>query len=294
MYYFIVNPVSGNGRCAGIMKSLSGKLDSRKVEYEIAYTEAPGHAEELAAAAAERGAGAVVAVGGDGTVMEVAAGLLKSGGKAALGVIPGGTGNDYRRSFGIPMDAAGALDVVLDGKPTPADAALCNGKPFFNIGSVGFDVKVVEESLKMRALGALSYYAAVFKTLLFYKCGKMRLWIDGEQQEKDILISVIGNGLFYGGGMKVLPNADPGDGKFDVCVIDEIPRLKIAMLFPQFPSGGHVKFPFVHFYRCEKVVIDSMGEPFSVQADGEVWPGVTSAEFSILPGALMVLAPAAP
>jgi YegS/Rv2252/BmrU family lipid kinase len=295
MYYFIVNPVAGNGRCPGIMKTLAGKLDSRSVEYDIAYTEGPGHAEELAVGASEKGFEAVVAVGGDGTVMETAAGILRSGGRPALGIIPGGTGNDYRRSFGIPQDAADALGVVLDGRPMPADAGLFNGKPFFNIGSVGFDVTVVEECGRLKKVwGALAYHAAVFKTLAGYKCKKMRLWINGVLQEKEILISAIGNGLFYGNGMKVLPKAEPGDGSFDMCVVDKIPRFKIAMLFPQFTTGGHVKFPFVKFYRCEKVVIESTGEPFSVQTDGEVWPGVTSAEFSILPGALKVLAPIAP
>jgi diacylglycerol kinase (ATP) len=295
MHYFIVNPVAGNGRCPGIMQGLSERLKTRDIEYEVAFTKAPGHAEELASEAAKGGCEAVVAVGGDGTVMEAAAGLLKSGGAAALGIIPGGTGNDYRRSFDIPMDAAGALEVVLGGERRCADAGLFNGKPFFNIGSVGFDVAVVEESGRMKkALGALSYYVAVFKTLAGYKCRKMRLWINGVLQEKEILISAIGNGLFYGGGMKVLPKAETGDGSFDVCVVDKIPRLKIAMLFPQFTTGSHGKFPFVKFYRCEKVVIDSMGEPFSVQTDGEVFSGITSAEFSILPGALKVLAPAVP
>ena len=295
MHYFIVNPVAGNGRCPGIMKSLTGALKARGMEYDVAFTQSPGHAEELAEAASRSGCAAVVAVGGDGTVMEAAAGLLKAGGTVPLGIIPGGTGNDYRRSFGIPQDAAGALGIVLDGVPRETDAGLFNGKPFFNIGSVGFDVTVVEESGRMKkALGALSYYAAVFKTLANYKCRKMRLWINGVLQEKEILISAIGNGLFYGGGMKVLPKAEPGDGSFDVCVVDKIPRFKIAMLFPQFTTGSHGKFPFVKFYRCEKVVIDSMGAPFSVQTDGEVFTGITSAEFKILPGALKVLAPAVP
>lgn len=292
MYYFIVNPVAGHGRCPKIMRSISSLLLKRNIKHEVVMTQSAGHAEELTASAVAAGYGAIVAVGGDGTVMEAAAGLLRAGGSAALGIIPGGTGNDYRRSLGIPMDSAGALDIVLDGNHRQVDAGLFNGKPFFNIGSVGFDVSVVEESRRIKAPGGLSYYIAVFTTLARYRCRRMRLWVDNVLQEKEILLSAIGNGLFYGGGMKVLPKADPGDGSLDMCVIDSIPRYKIAMLFPQFPSGGHVKYPFVSFYRCKNIIIDSNGEPFSVQTDGEMHRGVTSAEFSILPGALKVLAPA--
>ena len=292
MYYFIVNPVAGHGRCPKIMQALSKILLTKKIEHEIVITKSAGHAEQLATAAASAGYRAVVAVGGDGTVMETAAGLLKAGGTAALGIIPGGTGNDYRRSLGIPMDAECALNIVLDGEQKQVDAGLFNGKPFFNIGSIGFDVSVVEQSRRIRAPGGLAYYLAVFITLMRYRCRKMRLWVDNVLQEKEMLLTAIGNGLFYGGGMKVLPDAEPGDGSLDVCVVEKIPRFKIAMLFPQFPSGRHGKFPFVRFYRCKKVVIDSMGEPFAVQTDGEVHSGVTNAEFMILPGALKVLAPA--
>ncbi len=292
MYYFIVNPIAGNGRCPGIMDSMAKILRERSVEFDVASTEYPGHAEQLAQQAAASGCHAVVAVGGDGTVMEAAAGILKAGGNTALGIIPGGTGNDYRHSLGIPTDVSGALEVLLNSAPRQVDAGLFNGKPFFNIGSVGFDVSVVEESLRIRSLGKLSYYAAVFTTLVRYRSRKMRLWLNGVLEEKEMLLTAIGNGMFYGSGMKVLPKAKPEDGSFDVLVVDKIPPHKIAMLFPQFPSGGHEKFPFVKFYRCEKVVLDAGGEPFTVQTDGELHRGVTSAEFMVLPGALRVLAPA--
>jgi diacylglycerol kinase (ATP) len=291
MYYFIVNPIAGAGRCPAIMSSLSTILKDRGIAHEIVVTTSSGHAEQLAAAAASSYS-AVVAVGGDGTVLETAAGLLKAGGSAALGIIPGGTGNDYRRNFGIPMNAQDALGVVLSGTAKQVDAGLFNGKPFFNIGSVGFDVSVVESAMRMRALGGIAYYLAVFKTIALYRCKKMRLWLDGVLQEKEIMLSAIGNGLYYGGGMKVLPMADVGDGSFDVCIVDKILKYKMLMLFPKFPSGGHIKFPFVKFYRCKKVVVDKMGEPFSVQTDGEVHQGITSAEFSILPSAIRVLVPA--
>lgn len=294
MYYFIVNPVAGGGRCPEIMAALSAVLHSRRIAHEVVVTESAGHATALAEAASKAGYPHVVAVGGDGTVLETAAGLLKAANGSLLGIIPGGTGNDYRRSFDIPMDARGALDIVLSGSSRLVDAGLFNGRPFFNIGSVGFDVAVVETAAGMKKLGALSYYASVFKTLVSYRCRRMKLWFDGMLQEKEILLSAVGIGLFYGGGMKVLPHSETGDGRFDVCVVDSISRLRIAMLFPNFPTGAHEKFPFVRFHRCEKVVIESTGEPFSVQTDGELYREIVTAEFNILPGVLKVLSPASP
>jgi diacylglycerol kinase family enzyme len=191
----------------------------------------------------------------------------------------------------IPIDCADALEIVLKGHSRAVDAGLFNGKLFLNIGGMGFDAAVVEATQKMKWLGSLSYYAAVFRTLIWYRARRVRLWIDDVMQEQEFLMTAVGNGRFYGGGMKVLPESDPSDGKLDVCTVDSIPPLKIAALFPQFPTGGHVKFPFVKFYRCAQVRIESLNGAFSVQTDGEVYSGITAAHFSILPAALRVLVP---
>ena len=291
MYCFIVNPVAGHGKCLKLMNMLTEVLLSRNIEYEVVYSDAAGHAKTLAFQAVGRGCDTVVVVGGDGTLKEAAAGIVEAGGKAVLGIIPGGTGNDYRRSMNIPIECIDALEIVLKGHSRSVDAALFNGELFLNIGSAGFDASVVETTKKMKWMGAMSYYAAVFMTLMQYRSQKVRLWIDDVLQEKEFLLMAVGNGTYYGGGMKAMPEAVPDDGKMDVFTVDNIPRYKIAMLFPQFPTGGHVKFPFVKFYRCEQMRIETLGEPFSVQTDGEVYSGIRTAQFSILPGALRVLVP---
>ncbi len=292
MYCFIVNPVAGHGRCLKLMEELTKKLLHKNIEYEVVYTDAAGHAQTLARQAVEKGCSTVVVVGGDGTIKEAAAGIVDSGGSVPLGIIPGGTGNDYRRTMDIPLDCLAALDIVLGGKTRLVDAATFNGKLFLNIGSAGFDAAVVVATSQLKWMGRLSYYAAVFLTLLGYRPRRMRLWLDGEAQpERDILLLAAGNGRFYGGGMKALPQSEFDDGLLDVCAVDGIPPWKIAALFPQFPTGGHGKYPFVHFRRCAQVRVVSLNGPFSVQTDGEVYSGVTEANFCVVPSALRVLAP---
>lgn len=294
MYCFIVNPVAGHGRCLRLMELLTQKLLHQNVEYEVVYTDKAGHAQALAGEAAHRGCSAVVVVGGDGTVKEAAAGLVEAGGSVPLGIIPGGTGNDYRRVLGIPLDCLEALDVILQGTRRTVDAATFNGKLFLNIGSAGFDAAVVRTTSRLKWLGALSYYAAVFLTLVGYRARRVRLWVDDVLvQERDMLLMAAGNGCYYGGGMKALPQSQPDDGILEVCVADGVPPWKIAALFPQFTVGGHGRFSFVHFHRCTSVRVESLKGTFAVQTDGEVYEDVTDALFRVLPRALQVLAPSA-
>lgn len=292
MYCFIVNPVAGHGRCLKLMQELTKSLLHKNIEYEVVYTDAAGHAQTLAREAVKKGCGAVVVVGGDGTVKEAAAGIVDAGGGVPLGIIPGGTGNDYRRTLGIPLDCVEALDVVLRGKARTVDAATFNGRLFLNIGSAGFDAAVVQATGRLKWLGRLSYSVAVFMTLLGYRPRRMRLFVDDVLvQEREMLLMAAGNGCFYGGGMKALPQSQPDDGKLDVCVADGVPPWKIAALFPQFTVGGHGKFSFVHFHRCVQVRVESLNGGFPVQTDGELYANVTSAQFCVLPQALRVLAP---
>ena len=289
MIFFIVNSVARGGRGLLVMEDVAAQLRARGIPFGVRLTEYAGHATELAREAALSGAERVVALGGDGTVREVAAGILESGKRAALGIIPCGTGNDYRRTLNIPDSPMAALELVLACGTRMVDAAQVNGFTYCNIASVGFDTSVVEAARSIR-LGPLSYYAAVLRTLLWYRGMNVNITVDGAEHRQAMLLCAVGVGQRYGGGMKVLPDALPGDGALDYCLIDSIPRPKIAALFPQFPTGGHRKFPFVHLGRCQSLTV-ACDRPFSVQADGEILTGLTEARFTLLPSALAVIAP---
>ncbi len=290
MIAFIVNSVADRGRCPRVMDELTAVLSARGVAFTATHTQAPGHAAALAREAALAGAETVVAVGGDGTVREVAEGLRASGLPTPMGIVPAGTGNDYRRCLAIPDDHLAALDIVLAGHTRAVDVGKVNDTLFVNIASVGFDVAVVEGAHSLR-LGPLSYYASVFRTLLRFRGVEARVTADENAQSLRMLLCAVGVGTHYGGGMKVLPHSVPDDGLFDYCLVDSIPRTKIATLFPKFPSGGHTAYPFVHMGRCGTLTVER-DEPFTVQADGDLLPNVTSARFTLLPAALRVLAPA--
>ena len=179
---------------------------------------------------------------------------------------------------------------MLAGHTRAVDVGKVNDTHFINIASVGFDVAVVEGAHSLR-LGPLSYYASVFRTLLGFHGVQAKVTIDNDEQSLRMLLCAVGLGTHYGGGMKVLPHSVPDDGLFDYCLVDSIPRMKIATLFPKFPSGGHTAFPFVHMGRCGTLTVER-DEPFTVQADGDLLPSVTSARFALLPAALRVLTPA--
>ena len=151
MIFFIVNSVARGGRGLLVMEDVAAQLRARGIPFGVRLTEYAGHATELAREAALSGAERIVALGGDGTVREVAAGILESGKRAALGIIPCGTGNDYRRTLNIPDSPMAALELVLACGTRMVDAAQVNGFTYCNIASVGFDTSVVEAARLVRS-----------------------------------------------------------------------------------------------------------------------------------------------
>ena len=287
MYTFIVNPVAGNGKTIKCMDKVDEYLNHRQIPFEVVYTKEPGHATELAKKLGATGeVKAVVAVGGDGTVAEVAAGLLGTG--CPLGIVPAGTGNDYRRSLDIPDDTVNALDTILSDKIKHADTVKINGRTFLNIVTVGFDVEVVRRATKYKLFGEASYTFAAIDRAFFAKQSRAKIIIDGKEEEKDFLLFAAGCGAYYGGGMNPLPGADPYDGLLDLCLIDKVSTLKILSLMPKYKIGAHSDLPMAHFSRAKNIkIISEM--PLSVNADGDVLPPIHELEYQIEPGNLAVL-----
>lgn len=258
--------------------------------WECAETERPGHARELAATAARDGFERVVAIGGDGTVCEVANGLAHS--DTLLGIVPLGTGNDVAVNLNIPRHPAAAASLAAGGPPRRLDlgqittdgASMC----FVNVAGFGFDAEVATRVNRMPKLpyiaGTLPYVAGVLQTLWQYRAPRMHITLDGQPLERAVFLVAVGNCASYGGGMRIVPDARPDDGAFDVCIVKDLSRLEVLRLLPKLYSGGHVGHPAVELYRCRSLTADA---DFRVlcQADGELFGGLP-AQFSVLPGAL--------
>lgn len=271
------------------MEKVADCLNRDRIPHEVRYTAYAGHAMALTRDAVADGYDSVVSVGGDGTVDEVAAGLL--GSSAVLGIIPGGSGNDYRRCLEIPKDPLEAMDIIRAGKKRPVDAIDMNGRLFMNIVNIGFGNEVSANADRFKQFGEVAYLLAVFYTVIRYKSLNVRFTIDDKAYEQPILLMDVGCGTHLGGGMNALPGADPFDGLMDVCFVDKVSAMTVIRLLPKYMFGRHYKLPIAHIHRCSKVTLTCLDGSVPVGGDGEYIENATPATMTILPGALTVYTP---
>ena len=300
----ILNPSAGKGKANRAWDRVKGLFDSKGQPYELLRTTKRGEATTMAASA---GADRVVALGGDGTIQEVANGVV--GTQKTMGIIPAGSGNDLVKSLGISQDLQSAVDIICAGEHRTIDVGqvVCSGdvnndgssdfdagRYFVNGVGVGFDAEVAARTREIPWLtGTALYLAAVFQTLGKYKAPLFRVVIDGLEHDCQNLLFAIGNGRCAGGGFYLTPEASVDDGLFDLCSIRSASVGKILRLMPKAIKGKHGEVDEVKFFRVKVLHIDSE-QPFYVHADGEiVGAGVRSVDVRIVPGALKVLVPMA-
>lgn len=284
MLQIIINPTAGNGRAAKVGEEIAAEVGRRGVAYATLWTEHPGHATELAKQAAAEGAQTVVAIGGDGTILEVVRGLYGTG--AALGIIPAGTGNDVVKMLSIPRKPMEALDFLLQTQPRALDAGRINEKVFLNVSGTGFDVAVLRyaQIAKRYVKGLLPYLWGVLRAICSYQPTHVTLSMEDDTAvTRDILVLAVANGQFIGGGMAIAPDAKPDDGLFDVVVIDAMPRWQMPFQLVKLLTGKIRSIPGTSYQRCRRVAVQ--GTDMYMNIDGEIVP-LEKAEMEILPGAL--------
>lgn len=267
---FIINPIAGGGRGKSVIPLIEKKMQENNINYEIILTTQPLEATKITENNVNRFS-TIVAVGGDGTVNEVAKGLINSK-KGTLGIIPCGTGNDFGKVVGIPTDLNKALDILIEGKKRKIDVGKINGYNFLNIASIGFDTEVVVSTniIKKKIKNKIAYILGILATLINYKRKKVNLLIDNVRYDKDLVLMAVGNGNFYGGGLEVLPMAIIDDGFFHICLVKDISNLKILFLFPSIFKGQHIKYTkFVEIYKAKRVEVKNP-EGMSLNIDGEI------------------------
>lgn len=298
-YLFAVNPSAGSGRAGGVWRRLAvdhPELNGAAVVLESDLERARSRLRE----ALSPGLRAVVAVGGDGTIHQVANVLIESGlaGQVRLGVIPAGTGSDLARALAIPADPASALQLVWEARARPCDALEVRpeGHPpeiVVNVASAGVSGLVGQRVNALSRRNTLSYFTAALQAGLRYRPVPCRVELDGEEWfQGPLLLLAVANGFCFGRGMRVAPHAEVDDGLADVVVIPGMPRWRLPFRLPRVYLGRHLSLPGVQSRRATRVRLEPLapGLP-QLDLDGESGPAC-GAEYRLLPGALRVLAPA--
>jgi len=284
--YAICNPAAGSGRGEKVGRQVKDYLHAHGIPCRLISTEAPGHATDLARAARDAEADTVLAVGGDGTVLEVARGLI--GSQVPLGIVPAGTGNDFIKTLGIPRKPMDALRYTLEHDPKPTDAGEVNGQVFLNEIGTGFDVSVLEYALKAKKYcrGLLPYLYGVIKTLFRFKSVPITLSVDGEEAETyDAFVAGAANGGVIGGGIRIAPDAKCDDGLLDVVIVEKVKKSKLLFRLLGLMRGKILSFPETRFVRARAVSFSAPGMRLNV--DGEIMDDARVTA-RILPGALMI------
>lgn len=286
MIYAICNPIAGNGRSKKIGLQIKQILDDKGLPCRLLLTESPGHATFLAGAARQAGASMVLSIGGDGTAFEVAQGLL--GGDCTLGIIPGGTGNDFIKTIGVPLDPLQALEYILSHPAVATDAGEVNGRMFINEIGTGFDVSVLDFAAKAKKYcrGLLPYFLGVVKTLFRFRAMSITYSIDGgESVTKDAFVVAAANGGFIGGGIPIAPLAKADDGLLDVVVVGKVRKRDLISRLMGLMQGNILSFPETD---CIRAASFTCTVPWGrLNVDGEILDE-TSVSVRILPKALMI------
>lgn len=286
-YHLILNPAAGRGAVKKAQARLLEMVRSQLGEAHLHATASPGHATQIAAGLKERNA-AVIAVGGDGTIHEIANGLV--GGNCTLGIIPIGSGNDFIKMFNIPLDFQEAIQVIKRHKTMRIDVGKIGDSYFINGLGMGFDAEVVIETQKVKKLrGFFIYLYSVFKALLHYRNHHITLSVNGKTETREVFMISVGNGKYLGGGFCLTPGAELNDGVLDVCVFRGLRRKEVLLHLPKAIKGRHVELPQVECLRVKKLIVES-SEGLPVHADGELLsPCLRRIEAGVLPGALTVI-----
>jgi YegS/Rv2252/BmrU family lipid kinase len=240
-----------------------------------------------------------VAVGGDGTVNEIVNGI--AGVDVELAVIPRGTGWDFVRTYGIPRNLEAAVEVALRGRARAIDLGRAHYRAwdgseaeslFANIASAGMSGAIAKRANETsKALGGkASYLWATFAVFSRWGNDDVLVRVDGEERRGRMHDVVVANGRYFGGGMKITPEAEPDDGVFDVLLIGDLTKRDLMLTLPKTYRGSHLPHPKATSLRGAVVEVETP-EPLPVQLDGEQ-PGTTPARFEIVPRALRLRVPA--
>lgn len=265
---FIINPISGGKDKLKIPALIDANLDRQKFNANFAFTEYIGHASEIAEEAANKNFDVIVAVGGDGTINEIASKVMQQ--HKILGVLPFGSGNGLARFLKIPMNTVKAIQVINNCKVSVIDTATFNEKNFFNMAGMGFDAHISSVFAGNKGRGLSGYVKLGLREVLSYKPQTYRIVIDGKEYLRQAFVVSVANSSQYGNNAHIAPTASVTDGLLDVCIVKAFPMYKLPILAYEMLSSKTdrsklveiIKGKNIHISRVEQAAIHIDGEPF--------------------------------
>jgi YegS/Rv2252/BmrU family lipid kinase len=275
---FVVNPKSGVERNKKIQAAIEAHLDQLVYSYEIQQTQHAGHGTNLAQDAAVKGAFAVVAVGGDGSVNDIIKGLL--GTNTLLAIIPKGSGNGLARTLSIPLDLSKAIQTINRCMVEAIDIGFANGKVFASNAGVGFDALVCKKFSQSKRRGLFVYTWLITKHMWLYRSWAWVLNVDGQEHEETAFFISVANGRQFGYNFKIAEDASWTDGLLDIVIIRKFPKILGALLGFRMLSGTLLKSKYVHRIRAKQVLISNPQLKW-MQTDGDSVACSNSIEFTI-------------
>ncbi|MBY0245286.1 MAG: diacylglycerol kinase family lipid kinase [Sphingobacteriaceae bacterium] len=285
---FVINPISGGKSKKDLPTLIHNFLNLEKFNPSYVFTEYEGHATELTAEALKNGIDIAVAVGGDGTINEVATAVVKT--DKILGIIPLGSGNGLARFLKIPLSVKSAIEVINQLKTDKIDTALLNDKPFFNMAGVGFDAHISHVFAGNSKRGLSTYIKLGFSEILDYKPQAYQINIDGVDYHQSAFAISIANSSQYGNNVHISPLASVKDGWLDVCIIKPFELYKMPLFAMRVLVKNAEKSNMLDIIKAKKIQI-SMAKPSAIHLDGEPSGFTSSMNIEIKENSLNVLIP---
>jgi diacylglycerol kinase (ATP) len=300
----IVNPRSGAGATGARWAAVERRLRDALGALEVEATRGPRDAERLAREGVRTGFERLVVAGGDGTLNEVASGLLGAGlgDRAEIAILPLGTGGDFPRTLGTPRDLEGAIASIAGGAARRVDAGAVRYRDrearearswFLNVASAGISGHIVERVAETSRLagGTAAFLIATLQSIVRFRAEPVRLCIDGAcVHEGPLVLGAAANGRYFGGGMAVAPGARLDDGRLDVVWIPRLSKLRLLTRLGLIYRGRHLGEPEIG-HRCGRIVeMEAVAGTVPLELDGEP-VGTLPARVEVLPSALTVVGP---
>jgi len=293
--HLFLNPTAGRGRAGKRAQRIEQLLSEHGLRVEVHLSQAVGNLEEQVRQHVADGGPCVVVAGGDGSIHEAANGILRGGGDAGLGVIPSGTGNDFAKACGIPLDWEQATLLLADRISSGAlargvDIGRINDRYFANGAGIGFDAKVTRIARSYRMpIGDLVYLLAIFRSMVDgIATPHMRITAGETVWDGPVTLANVANGPWIGGMFHIAPGARNDDGQFDLLIAAPVSRARILTLLPKIISGRHLQEKEIVHKAVTRLVVEC-SEPVASHLDGEVQPLQERFEIELLAGALHLL-----